>query len=74
MAIRKPPCPPNCPNRRPVCQGSCNEYKEYRAILDEDKRVILEGKASGKNWTQAKNQAYMRIEKYKIKKAKGDVS
>ena len=74
MAIRKPPCPPNCPNRKSACQGSCEAYKEYRAKLDEDKRIIQEAKEKERNWTQAKARTLKRRERYNTKKAKGEVT
>lgn len=74
MAIRKPPCPPNCERRRPACQGSCPDFKIYRDALDEDKRIIQEAKEKERNWTQAKALTIRRRERYNTKKSKGEVT
>ena len=71
--LRKPPCPPNCERRITACQGSCPEYKEYRAQLDEDNRIIRESKENGRNWTEASTKANERSREFKRKLARGVV-
>ena len=73
MAIRKPPCPPNCPNRKSACQGSCEAYKEYRAKLDEDKRIICEAKERERVWTKARMDGMRKSENFERKLSKGIV-
>lgn len=73
MAIRKPPCPPNCPNRKSACQGSCDAYKEYRAELDEDKRIIREFKEKERVWTKARVDGKRRSVEFERKLSKGIV-
>lgn len=73
MALRKPPCPPNCAERRPACQGNCEKYKEYRAALDEDNRIIREGKEKRRRWTESRNKAFNAREKFKQKLSRGVV-
>lgn len=71
--IRKPPCPPNCDRRRPACQGSCPDFKPYRAQLDEDNRLIREAKENGRRWTEASVKAAKRSKEFKRKLARGVV-
>ena len=35
--MKKFPCPPVCPDRRPACQGSCEIYKEWAAERKKEK-------------------------------------
>ena len=37
------PCK-NCTKRYVSCHASCCDYKEYKRLLDEDKRIISENK------------------------------
>ena len=73
MPIRKPPCPPNCPLRRPGCQPKCPDYIEYREGLDEDKRIIREGRNSRTRWTVARQKAFKAKQKAKQKQSRGEV-
>ena len=33
--MRENPCKPDCPKRSATCHGTCKDYKEWRAELDE---------------------------------------
>lgn len=74
MPIRKPPCPPNCPLRRPACQGSCPDFQPYVEQLKRDKIAKQEFIKKNSDWTQAKDKAHKRRERYLGKKAKGEVT
>lgn len=38
-------CPPDCPNRRMGCQGSCERYAERLAIYHAEKKYLREQNA-----------------------------
>lgn len=71
--VRNPPCPPNCPLRRAGCQPKCPDYIEYRAALDEDKRIVQEGKMKTRRWTAARKKAFENRQKFEKKLARGAV-
>ena len=63
MAIILPPCPPNCENRKPACQGECEAYKEYRAALDEENLRNRQARERKFYWTEGSKNAFMRKKK-----------
>lgn len=58
MPLRIPPCPPDCPKRRPACQGSCPTFAPYAEQLRKDKVAKQQFKASRSRWTHG-NKQYM---------------
>lgn len=67
MAIRKPPCPPNCERRRPACQGHCETYAPYAAQVEKDRELRSQFYTDHSNWTDAQLRAISRARKYKEK-------
>lgn len=74
MPQRKPPCPPNCPLRRPACQGSCPTFAPYAEQLRQDKLAKQAFRRSRSRWTDAKNRACERTEKYRQKKRRKELT
>lgn len=71
--IRKQPCPPHCPERKPACQGHCEAFEKYRAALESDKQLIREAKDNERVWTKARLDGKRKSEDFKQKLSKGFV-
>ena len=71
--VRNPPCPPQCPESKPACQGHCEAFKEYKEALENDKQIIREAKDKERVWTKARIDGKRKSENFERKLKKGIV-
>ena len=72
MTMRKPPCPPNCQDRKPACQGHCERYAPYAAQMEQDRIDRANRWKQESNWTASSVRRVKTMAEAKRRKERGD--